>query len=96
MPPGYVYKKILWYTKVMNSILSKIIKKMFDTNFIWLCQMAAVFNFIHNKMLNYPLVAQLDLAYLENRRHTSKSWSSYYFIEIYPFIVLILIKWQQF
>ena len=43
--------------------------------------MAAVFNFIHNKMLNYALVAQLDLAYLENRRHTSKSWNSFYFIE---------------
>ena len=43
--------------------------------------MAAVFNFIHNKMLNFPLVAQLDLAYLENWLHTLKFWSSFYFIE---------------
>ena len=64
-------------TKVMN-ILSNMIKEMFGTNFILLCQMADVFNFIHNKMLS---LHKLDLAYLENRRHTSKLWSSLYLIE---------------
>ena len=46
---------------------------MFDTNFVSPFQMAAVLNFIHNKMSNYPLATQLNWAYLENRRHSPKS-----------------------
>ena len=46
---------------------------MFDFDF--------VLGFPHNKMLNYPLATQLNLACLENRLHTPKSWSSLYFIE---------------
>ena len=40
---------------VMNLLLFclKLYKKMFDTNFVWPlpCQMAAILNFTHNKML---------------------------------------------
>ena len=58
-----------------------MITEMFDTNFSFTLQMAAVLNFIHNKMSNYPLATHLNWAYLETRRHSPKSWSSFDFIE---------------
>ena len=44
--------------------------------------MAAVLNFIQNKMLKYPLATQLNRAYLKNQMQTPKSWSSFNFIDI--------------
>ena len=56
--------------------------------------MAAVFNFIHNKMLNYALVAQPDLAYLRTDGIRRNREALSILSKIYQFIVLILIKWR--
>ena len=68
---------------------------MFDTDFVSLCQMAAVLNFIHNKMLNYSLATQLNWAYLETDGIHQNREALSILSKMYQFIVLTLYHWRQ-